>query len=96
LACEGDNLIGQLMITYEWSDWRNGWFWWIQSVYVLPGRRGRGVFKALYKEVCFIAKSEENVVGIRLYVEEHNLNAKKVYESMGMKPAGYEVLEMIF
>jgi len=96
LACEGDNLIGQLMITYEWSDWRNGWFWWIQSVYVLPGRRGMGVFKALYKEVCSMAKSEENVVGVRLYVEEHNLNAKKVYESMGMKPAGYEVLEMVF
>jgi len=65
-------------------------------VYVLPGRRGMGVFKALYKEVCSMAKSEENVVGVRLYVEEHNLNAKKVYESMGMKPAGYEVLEMVF
>lgn len=55
-----------------------------------------GIFKALYKEVCSMAKSEENVVGVRLYVEEHNLNAKKVYESMGMKPAGYQVLEMVF
>lgn len=96
LACEGDTPVGQLMITYEWSDWRNSWFWWIQSVYVLPNQRGRGIFRALYQEVCTLAKSAGNVVGIRLYVEEHNRTAKKVYETMTMKSAGYEVLEAIF
>lgn len=96
LACENDRPVGQLMITLEWSDWRNGWFWWIQSVYVLPTYRGKGIFRKLFENVSLIAKKEMNVVGIRLYVEEHNHSARKVYEKLGMHPAGYEVLEAMF
>ena len=64
--------IGQLMVTYEWSDWRNGLFWWIQSVYVVPDRRRMGVFRAMYDHILVKAKAEPRVCGIRLYVEREN------------------------
>ena len=83
--------IACLMITYEWSDWRNGNFWWIQSVYVLPEHRGEKVFSNLYKNVEVLSRSVENCVGIRLYVETHNLHAKKVYEKLGMKKLSYQM-----
>jgi GNAT superfamily N-acetyltransferase len=85
---------GQMMITYEWSDWRNGTFWWIQSVYVLPEFRGQGVFKALYRHVEALARDSAGVVcGLRLYVENENRRAQRTYEHCGMKRTLYQMFE---
>ena len=89
----GREVVGALMVTYEWSDWRNGFFWWIQSVYVEPGHRRRGIYRALYEFVAARAKSSENVYGFRLYAEKDNSVAHKVYESLGMSKTGYIVFE---
>ena len=86
--------IGQLMITYEWSDWRNGQFWWIQSVYVLPPARGQGVFRALYDHVEALTRATPGVIGLRLYVESDNLAAQRTYRRCGMDDAGYRVFEV--
>lgn len=87
------SIIGQVMFTFEWSDWRNGWIWWIQSVYVEPSFRGKGVFKSLFNHVEMLALAQLDVVAIRLYVEIHNLIAKEVYQKVGMHHAGYEVFQ---
>lgn len=89
-------VVGQLMLTFEWSDWRNGMFWWIQSVYVDPGFRGRGVFTALYRSVEAEAVASVDVCGIRLYMEHHNEPARRAYQRLGMAAAGYEVYERDF
>jgi ribosomal protein S18 acetylase RimI-like enzyme len=88
--------VGQLMITYEWSDWRNGTFWWIQSVYVLPRARRNGVFRALYRHLEQIASADPAVCGIRLYVERENTRAQATYRHCGMGDAGYVVMESVF
>jgi GNAT superfamily N-acetyltransferase len=94
---EIDNVIvGQLLITYEWSDWRNGLFWWIQSVYVVAEHRRRGVFSRLYKTISDMAQEDGTVCGIRLYVEEENGRARDTYLSRGMSMTGYEVMEIDF
>jgi len=85
---------GQLMITYEWSDWRNAAFWWIQSVYTLPEARGRGVFRALYSHVDALARQRGGVCGLRLYVESHNHPAQAIYLRCGMSPAVYRMFEV--
>lgn len=87
---------GQLLITFEWSDWRNGNFWWIQSVYVAPEFRERGVFRALYAHVYKLAKSRRDVCGLRLYVEHENGRAQKAYARLGMKEAHYRIFETDF
>jgi ribosomal protein S18 acetylase RimI-like enzyme len=89
-------LVGQLMITYEWSDWRNGVFWWIQSVYVDPAWRRRGVFRRLLEEVMASAKAAPDVCGVRLYVEQENRTAQAVYQRLGLSPSGYRVYEQDF
>jgi ribosomal protein S18 acetylase RimI-like enzyme len=86
--------VGQLMVTYEWSDWRNGQFWWIQSVYVLPAARRSGVFRALYDHVDALARSSPGVCGLRLYVELDNAAAQRTYQRCGMVDAGYRVFEV--
>jgi ribosomal protein S18 acetylase RimI-like enzyme len=86
-------LVGQLMVTFEWSDWRNKNIWWIQSVYVDEKHRNKKVFSQLFRTVSKMASSEKDVGGLRLYVEKHNYNAKKVYESLGMKKTPYEIYE---
>ncbi len=86
-------VIGQLMFTFEWSDWRNGWIWWLQSVYVDPDFRGKGAFKSLFHHVEMLALAQLDVVAIRLYVEMHNLPAKEVYQKVGMQHSGYEVFQ---
>lgn len=96
LAEVSRQVVGQLMITYEWSDWRNGWFWWIQSVYVKKEWRGRGVFQALYQFVEEQASEQSDVCGLRLYVEGRNAAAKKVYQRLGMEHTNYEVFEVDF
>jgi GNAT superfamily N-acetyltransferase len=83
--------VGQVMITYEWSDWRNGNFWWLQSVFVCPPFRGRGVFRALFRHVQELAAKEERVCGIRLYMHADNARARRCYESLGLKQTKYLV-----
>ena len=89
-----DVVIGQLLLTYEWSDWRNGRFWWIQSVYVAPSHRRQGVFSALYGHVEELARQDPAVCGLRLYVEAHNADALETYRALGMSATGYHVLEI--
>ena len=90
------NVAGCLMITYEWSDWRDGLFWWIQSVYVAENARRLGVFKSLYKHVEELAKESGNACGIRLYVEQHNARAQETYQSLGMIKTDYHLYETDF
>jgi GNAT superfamily N-acetyltransferase len=93
IAQDGPDVLGQMMITYEWSDWRNGWFWWIQSVYVRPEARRRGVFTALFDHVLESARNDGNVIGLRLYVEEANTRAHQTYEKLGLHFTTYQVME---
>ncbi|HSF68596.1 MAG TPA: GNAT family N-acetyltransferase [Nitrospiraceae bacterium] len=86
-------LLGQLMITYEWSDWRNGAFWWIQSVYVDPAWRRKGVYRLLYDTVVAIGKADTKMCGIRLYVARDNRTAQTVYRRVGLTPSMYDVYE---
>jgi len=81
------------LITYEWSDWRNGMVWWIQSVYVLPGARKQGVYAGLYRYVQELAQADDHVRGIRLYVDRRNAPAQQVYTRLGMNGEHYQVFE---
>jgi ribosomal protein S18 acetylase RimI-like enzyme len=85
--------IGTLMITTEWSDWRNGMFWWVESVYVPPQARGQGVYRAMYDHVRNVAAHDPGVCGFRLYVERDNVRAQKTYESLGMSKTHYNIYE---
>lgn len=85
-------VVGQTLITREWSDWRNGWIWWLQSVYVEPAFRRLGVFRALYEHIRTLAV-RERVPLLRLYVMGHNRRARSAYEAVGMRPSGYDVWE---
>jgi GNAT superfamily N-acetyltransferase len=87
---------GQLMITYEWSDWRNGNIWWLQSVYVARAFRRQGVFRALFKHLQNLARADEQVCGLRLYMHADNAGARRSYEELGMQHTKYEVFEMDF
>ena len=89
----GREVAGALLVTYEWSDWRNGRFWWIQSVYVRPEYRRRGVYRRLHRFVRERARAEGDVVGLRLYVERDNVNAQCAYEALGMDKTPYRVYE---
>jgi GNAT superfamily N-acetyltransferase len=93
LAVEGGTVLGQMQITYEWSDWRNGWAWWIQGVYVRPESRRRGVFRALYEHVYQRAKQDPEVIALRLYVDRDNAVAQRTYFEMGMEMVRYLMLE---
>jgi len=84
---------GCLMITYEWSDWRNGDWWWLQSVYVLPACRRHGVFRALFTEVERMSRTTADVVGLRLYVERDNDRARETYAALGLVETHYRLLE---
>jgi ribosomal protein S18 acetylase RimI-like enzyme len=88
--------VGSLMITYEWSDWRNGNLWWIQSVYVMPSARKQGIFRLLYDNVISLAKQDGDAAGVRLYVEKDNRGAQEVYRKLGMSETSYRVFEIIF
>lgn len=84
--------VGSLMLTREWSDWTNRWYWWIQSVYVTPEFRGKGVYRAMYAKVKELAK-EAGVTQIRLYVDKTNFRAQKVYQKLGMAECHYLMYE---
>ena len=97
LVAEVDGAVaGCLLITYEWSDWRNKMFWWIQSVYVKPEQRGHGVYSALAEKVKALAGQAGNVCGLRLYVHKANVRAQEVYRNLGMEETAYLVFEDLF
>lgn len=93
VAEAGGEVIGSLMITSEWSDWRAGHIWWLQSVYVAPPWRRRGVYRRLYEHVRSRARAQGSIRGLRLYVESGNLAAQDAYRSVGMSPTSYLVFE---
>jgi GNAT superfamily N-acetyltransferase len=88
-----DGIIGGLMVTFEWSDWRDAWFWWIQSVYILPAGRGRKIYSRLYDFVKAQAAGQGDVCGFRLYVEKENFHAQAVYDQVGMESSHYLMYE---
>ncbi|MEQ1923162.1 MAG: GNAT family N-acetyltransferase [Pyrinomonadaceae bacterium] len=92
VAEDEGQILGGLMVTREWSDWRNGWWWWVQSVYIRPEGRGRRVYSHLYDFVKAKAK-EAGACGIRLYVETENIHAQRVYEKVGMERSHYLMYE---
>ena len=92
LVAEDNHVIqASLMVTTEWSDWRNGLFWWIQSVYVQPQYRRMGLYSKLYEKVKNLAQDNNNVCGFRLYVEHENVTAQKTYRSLGMEKTDYQM-----
>jgi GNAT superfamily N-acetyltransferase len=93
VAEDGSEVVGQLMVTTEWSDWRNGWMWWIQSVYVRADARRGGVFRGLYEHVLAAARRDPAVIGLRLYVERENHAAQQTYERLGMTRTEYLLFE---
>ena len=93
VAEEQGQAVACLLVTTEWSDWRNGCFWWIQSVYVLPQARRQGMFRALYRHVWQLAQAQPQVCGVRLYVERDNEAAQHTYRGLGMAETEYRVME---
>ena len=93
LAEVDGQVVGQTMFTTEWSDWRNGTFWWIQSVYIAAAHRGQGVFRALYGHIRDLARREPDVCGIRLYVDKQNHRAIETYRRLGMELTDYLICE---
>ena len=93
VAEEDGKTIASLLITYEWSDWRNKTVLWIQSVYVKPEYRGKGVYKSMYKHIKAIIKNNDNYAGVRLYVDKSNVKAQKVYDKSGMNGEHYKLYE---
>jgi len=93
VAERSGEVVGSLMVTNEWSDWRNGLFWWIQSVYIVPAARRQGVYRALYDFVRDMARADPGICGFRLYVEKDNTAAQRTYSSLGMAPTDYLVYE---
>lgn len=93
VAVAADRVVGSLLVTYEWSDWRCGLFWWVQSVYVRPELRRRGIFTKLHAFVRDEAARTPRVCGLRLYVEDANHAAQRVYTALGMKRTPYHIYE---
>lgn len=93
VALIAGDVVGQTAHTFEWSDWRNGEIWWIQSVYVHPLHRGRGVFRALFEHIRQLGEADAECCGIRLYMERGNDTARQCYLRLGFSATGYEVLE---
>ena len=92
LVEDDGEVVGQTLVTYEWSDWRNGWYWWIQSVYVRADARRTGVFRSLYDHLQTAATLDPTVIGLRLYVEHDNERALKTYQSLGMELEPYKLM----
>ena len=94
LLAEADGEVaGQLMITTEWSDWRNGNFWWIQSVYVKPDFRHKGIYRRLHETVLKMVRENRDICGIRLYVDTFNISAQETYRKLGMDKSNYIIME---
>jgi ribosomal protein S18 acetylase RimI-like enzyme len=95
MAVRGRQVVGGLLTTFEWSDWRNGTVLWIQSVYVVPEERGRGVYRALYEHLKRRVEADPALKGIRLYVDRRNTGAQRVYERLGMTREHYDTFEWL-
>ncbi len=95
VACIDDKVVASLLITPEWSDWRNGWIWWIQSVFVEPEFRQKGIYKSMYHDLKQKIENSSNLFGLRLYVDKRNKNAVKVYKQLGMNNEHYELFEWL-
>src|SRR5947209_1744634 len=93
VAESAGQIVGGLMVTYEWSDWRNKWFWWIQSVFVRPEARGQRIYSRMYDYIKQRAANTGNICGFRLYVENDNEHAKRVYDAVGMHASHYLMYE---
>lgn len=93
VAERAGEVIGCLLVTHEWSDWRNGLFWWIQSVYVKKEFRRQGVYRRMYEHVRSLAQGDPSVCGFRLYVEKENARAHATYSALGMKETDYLIYE---
>ena len=91
-----DDVVGSLLITYEWSDWRNATFWWIQSVFVDANHRRQGIYTAMHNHVLSHAESDSGICGVRLYVERTNTGAQQTYKSLGMDHSHYDLYEIDF
>ena len=96
VAESGGEVVGSLLITYEWSDWRNATFWWIQSVFVDADHRRRGVYTAMHDHVLTQARESDDICGVRLYVERSNHNAQQTYKNLGMDHSHYDLYEIDF
>ena len=96
VAESNDQIVGSLLVTYEWSDWRNATFWWIQSVFVDATFRRRGVYRAMHTHIHDMARSRDDICGIRLYVERSNRVAQRTYDSLGMSKSHYDMYEIDF
>lgn len=95
VAEDGNDVVGCHMITYEWSDWRNGMVWWLQSVYVKQSHRQKGVFRKMYENLSSVVKNDPGIIGLRLYVDKTNERAQQVYAAMGMNGDHYTVYELM-
>jgi len=95
-AGEPAEVLGQAAISREWSDWRNGWIWWLQSVYVVESHRGRGVFRELFRQIRAEARGQRDVIGLRLYVEDSNDPARRTYRALGLEPGGYSLYQQLW
>ncbi|MCK5346269.1 MAG: GNAT family N-acetyltransferase, partial [Candidatus Heimdallarchaeota archaeon] len=93
VAVVDSQVIGSLMITTEWSDWRNAQYWWIQSVYIMPEYRKQGIYRSLYEHVKDMASKRKDVFGFRLYVEKQNRSALETYRKLGMSETEYFMYE---
>jgi len=93
IAEADDRPLASLMITYEWSDWRNGWVWWIQSVYVIPAFRGKGLYSRMYAQLQDRVQAGKDALGLRLYVDQRNVSAIEVYRRLGMDDGHYTMFE---
>jgi ribosomal protein S18 acetylase RimI-like enzyme len=93
VAEQAGEVVGCLLVTNEWSDWRNGLFWWIQSVYVVESARRQGVYRAMYDHIRGLAKADPGICGFRLYVEKDNAQAQRTYKSLGMAETDYLIYE---
>ena len=91
VAEAGGAVVGQILITFEYSDWRHGWYWWIQSVYVDAAARRHGVFRALFEHLKATATADPTVIGLRLYMEDDNDRARKTYLGVGMEVEPYRL-----
>ncbi len=92
LAVSGGEVVGQTSVTFEWSDWRDGWYWWLQSVYVPADWRRRGVFRAIFRHLHERAAADPDVIGIRLYVEHDNTRAQETYADLGLTAEPYKLM----
>ena len=94
VALKDEEPLGGALVTHEWSDWRNGVFWWLQSVYVVPAARRQGIFRAIYRYLLERARGNPEVCGLRLYVDHENQGAQEVYRRLGMHAARYRFFEL--